>query len=319
MGQKRELKMSFRLGLFVTSLEKDYNRTPASYWIRILQMMDYYREAGAEVSLNKYFKKYDAVIVFRKAKRKYYYIMRFLSFFSKSVYFDTCINIFSVHEEIDQERLKYAKLIAKSVNGIICASSRIAEHARPYAKSVYVMEDPVDLNHFRLIKEKVNFDSPVFGWSGVGLKSVYLNRFASEISSRILLISEPGIKQAELKFEYKYIQWNYEGFPRDILNIDIALLPRDYNDPYNDSHSSFKALVFAIHGIPIIANKVPSYVDLSGYYEGIVFLEDHENDLQKCINELKTRNLDPSGSRNYYSCMNQATGLIAYLKKGIGK
>lgn len=311
--------MSIRIGLFVTSLEKDYNKTPASYWIRILQMMEYYRKAGAEVSLNKYFKRYDAVIVFRKSKRKYYYILKFLSLFSKTVYFDTCINIFDIHEEISHERLKYAKLIAKSANGIICASARIAEYAKPHARSVYVMEDPVDLNHFRFIKENVNFESPVFGWSGVGLKSVYLNRFASEISSRIILISEQGIKKVQLNFEYEYIQWNYESFPKDILNIDIALLPRDYNDPYNDSHSSFKALVFAIHGIPIIANKIPSYVDLSEYYEGIVFLEDFDNNLRKCIDELKTRNLDFSRVRKQYSCTNQASGLLAYLAKGIDK
>lgn len=311
--------MRLRIGLFVTSLEKDYNRTPASYWIRILQMMEYYRKAGAEVSLNKYFKRYDAVIVFRKAKRKYYYMVKFLSIFSKTVYFDTCINIFSVHEEISPERLRYAKSIAKSANGIICASARIAEYARPYARSVYVMEDPVDINHFRFIKEHVNFESPVFGWSGVGLKSVYLNRFASEISSRILLISEPGIQKVKLNFKYNYIQWNYEGFPRDILNIDIALLPRDYKDSYNDSHSSFKALIFAIHGIPVIANKVPSYLDLSDYYQGIVFLEDYENDLRKCIDELKTRNLDPTRVRAHYSCMNQASGLLTYLAMGIDK
>ena len=309
--------MSLKIGLFVTSLEKDYNKTPASYWIRILQMMEYYRETGARVYLNNYFHSYDVAIIFRKAKRKYYYILRYLKIISNKVYFDTCINIFDLHEEIGPDRLKYAKKIAKVADGIICASHKIAEYARPYSQSVYVMEDPVDLRHFSGIKTNVNYDSPVFGWSGVGLKSVFLNRFAKEISGRMILISEPGINKVQLDFDYKYIPWNYQTFPSDILKCDIALLPRDYNDPYNDSHSSFKALIFAVHGIPVIASKVPSYVEMAKYYEGIVFLEDYNFDLHACMNALRGLNLDVSRVREHYSCASQAEGLIEYFKAGL--
>lgn len=304
----------FKLGLFVTSLNKDYNNTAASYWIRILQMIEYYRQQGVEVHLNNYFKRYDAAIVFRKSKPKYYRIIRYLKFWSKSVYFDTCINIFSTHEEISYERLKYAHKIAKVTNGLICASHRIAEHAKPYANSIYVMEDPINLKHFSEQKVGVNFDNPVFGWSGVGAKSVFLNKYSNDISGRIIVISEPQIEKVSLNFRFEYVRWNYHSFPNELLRCDIALLPRDYNDPYNDSHSSFKALVFAALGIPIIASKVPSYVELLKFYDGIVFLEDFNDSIQNCIAELRTRNIDPTRVRNHYSCENQAEGLVGYLK-----
>lgn len=144
----RSKQKKFRLGLFVTSLERDYNKTATSYWIRILQMMEFYQQLGVEVHLNSYFRRYDAAIVFRKSKPKYYCIIRYLKFWSKSVYFDTCINIFSTHEEISDERLRYAHKIAKATNGLICASHRIAEYAKPHSNSVYVMEDPINLKHF---------------------------------------------------------------------------------------------------------------------------------------------------------------------------
>jgi hypothetical protein len=305
------------IGLFVTSLDKDYNKSPASYWIRILQMMDYYKKQGAEVHLNNYFLKYDVCIVFRKPKAKYYYIMRYLKLISKTVYFDTCINIFHQHEELDSNRLKYAHKIGMIADGLICASHQIAEYARPHVKSVHVMEDPLDVSHFNLIKQDINFAEPVFGWAGVGPKSLYLNKFADRISGNIIIISDPKIKNTVLHFNYTHIPWNFKNFPADLLRCDIALLPRNYDDPYNDSHSSFKALVFASMGIPVIANAIPSYRELAKYYDGIVFLEDHDNSIEICIKELKGRNLNTDRLKKYYSCENQAANLLRFFNTKI--
>ncbi len=276
-------------------------------------MMEYYEQLGAKVYLNNYFRKYDVAIVFRKSKPKYLKIIKYLKLLSKRVYFDTCINIFSLHEEIGPERLATAYKIAKTAHGIICASHRIAEHAKPHAHNVYVMEDPINLRHFNHIKENINFDSPVFGWSGVGAKSVFLNRYANHISGRIILISEPQIEKVTLNFQFEYVRWNYEAFPDELLRCDVALLPRDYNDPYNDSHSSFKALVFAVLGIPIIASKVPSYVKLASYYDGIVFLEDFNDSIDDCLAELRTRELKPNRVRAHYSCEHQGKLLLDYF------
>ena len=53
----------FKLGLFITTKETDYNKVQASFWNRIFQMIDYYRDLGVDVTLNNYFKRYDAVIM----------------------------------------------------------------------------------------------------------------------------------------------------------------------------------------------------------------------------------------------------------------
>ena len=204
----------FKLGLFVTDTERDFNKARASFWIRIFQMIDYYELLGADVSVNNYFRKYDAVIVFRKVKTKYYRILKFLKLTSKTVYFDTCINIFDLHEEINEEKLKIAHKIGETADGIICASHQIADYARPHCKNVFVMEDPVNTEHFTYIKHDINFDTPVFGWSGVGVKSVFLNPFADLISDRITIVSDVAVKDVDLKFKYEFYQWRYETFPQ---------------------------------------------------------------------------------------------------------
>jgi hypothetical protein len=304
----------FKIGLFFTNIETDYNKAAASTWIRIMQMVEFYEALGIEVSINNYFKRYDAAIIYRKSKKKYYWMLRFAKIISKKVYFDTCINIFELNSEINTTRLKYAHKIAKYADGFICASKQIARLATPHCKSTFPFEDPINLNHFKHVKTSINFENPIFGWSGVSDKAYFLNKYADKINKLIILITQEKILKEGLDFEYNFINWNYYSFPNDLLKCDIALLPRVYNDNYNSGHSSFKALVFAVSGIPIIANKIPSYVDMAKFYNGIVFLEDYDDSIDLCIKELKNRKLDTTSVRQYYSCQNQAGLLINYLK-----
>ncbi len=304
-----------KLGIFFTNIEQNYNKAAASTWIRIMQMIEYYEKIGIEVSVNNYFKRYDVAIVYRKTKRKYYWMLRFVKLISKKVYFDTCIHLFEKNSEIDNKRLKYAFKIAKHADGLICASKKIAELSAPHCKTCLVAEDSINLKHFNKIKKKIDFDNPTFGWSGVAAKAHFLNKYKEEIDGKINLITQEEIVDEKLDFNYNFHKWTYESFTKDILKCDIAFLPRTYNDNYNSGHSSFKALVFAVSGIPIIASKLPSYLDLSKYYDGIVFLEDCNNSVQKCIEKLKTKNLDTTKVRDYYSCNNQANILKDFFQK----
>ncbi len=303
-----------KLGLFFPKRTTDFNKAAASHWIRVLQMEKYYKQIGIEVSINKPFKRYDVSVFFRKPKPKYYWFMRYLKITSKKLFFDTCINIFDTHEEIDAKRLSIAHKIAGISDGIICASDKIAEKANEHAKSVFVMDDPVDFADFCTLKEHVNLDNPVFGWSGVPHKAVYLNTYASDIDGKIILITKDYIKDQKLKFNYKYIPWKYEDFPTDLLKCDVGFLPRTLDDEYNAGHSSHKALVFASLGIPIIANKVPSYVKLASFYESIVFLEDNDNNVQQCLAQLKSKSRNIQRLKDYYACENQAKRMKAYFE-----
>ena len=108
-------KNKLKVGLFFTNTNRDYNKSAASTWIRIWQMIDPLKVLGVDVSFNKFFKNYDVAIVYRKSKPKYFYILKYLKLISKTVYFDTCINLFERSHEISEERLNYAYKIGKDL------------------------------------------------------------------------------------------------------------------------------------------------------------------------------------------------------------
>lgn len=303
-----------KLGLFVPTFHKDYNKVSASIWIRVLQMVRYYRTLGIQVHINNPFYKYDAAIYYRSPTGRSYHIIKYLKQTSKKVYFDTCVNYFALHPHTGQVQVDYMKKIARMVDGVICSTANICEYASGYSKDVFIMDDPIDLTHFQYVKNTYNFDMPLFGWSGISVKIPVLNEYAKDIDNRILLITDKAVFNQSLDFRYKYIQWRHETFPFVISQVDIALLNRHYDNIYDKGNSSFKALVFAAQSVPIIASRLPSYEKLAGYYDGIVFLEDYQGRLNQAIIALKARNFDAEKVRKYYSCENQASRLLSYLK-----
>lgn len=304
-----------KIGIFYSGIKENFNENQASTWIRILQMIPEYEKLGCKVDINNYINTYDVCILFKRPKKKYFFIIQYLKLISKKTFLDTCIDIFDTNKEINNKKLKYAIKIAKSVDGIICASDKIAEFSKNYTPETYVLDDPINLNHFKYTKKEINYENPTFGWSGTSSKSVILNKYSKHINKKIHLICESNVFERNLNFHFTHKEWEYENFPVELLKCDIAFLPRDISEKYNQGHSSFKALVYAIQGIPIIANKIPSYEKLNKYYDSIVFLEDYEDNLDKCINELKNRSRDTRELQSFYSCPNQAKKHISFLKE----
>lgn len=303
-----------RIGLFLPTYSRNYDAVSASIWIRALQMKDYYEKHGIKVHINNPFLKYDYAIYYRLANRKALYTVKWLKKISRKIFFDTCVNYYEKHNHCTTAMVSFAKRISRLCDGIICSTEPIAKQASRYNKNVFVMDDSINILHFKYQKTQINFDNPVFGWSGICSKSSELSSYKEIINGRIILLMDKELSISELGFTYKFMKWRYESFPHDLLSIDVAFLPRGYNDPYNVGHSSFKALVFAIQSIPIVANKLPSYQKLAEFYDGIVFLEDFKNNVFACIDELRGRCRDASKAKVYYGCANQAKRLINFLE-----
>lgn len=297
-----------KLGLFVPTLYKDYNKVSASIWIRVYQMVKHYESFGIKVYINNPFIKYDVSIFYRWSNNLSLQFIKYLKFISDKVYWDTCVNYYEIHTHTNEKQVDIAKQISELVDGVITSTEEIANRAKKYNDNIFVMDDPIDFEHFKYHKSSVNFKNPIFGWSGVSHKALFINKYKDEIN-KIIIISNA---RPSLQIKYDFFQWRHESFPYLLSKIDIGFLPREFeNDPYNIGHSSFKALVFASHGIPVIANKLPSYEKLANYYSGIVFLED--KDFYSNIEELKTRNLDIEKLKEYYSCENQALRLLKFI------
>ncbi|MFT5726952.1 MAG: hypothetical protein ACI8PB_001084 [Desulforhopalus sp.] len=261
-------------------------------------MKEIYQKLGVEVYINQPFRRYDAVIYFRGMQNRDYLNIRLLRLICRKIYWDTVVDYFDVHEACDEKQVKSSRRIARFVDGVICSTSIIAESARTYNSNVIVMNDPIDVGHFSIFKKSINWKQPTFIWSGVAHKSEYLDCFADLLSEKTTLIME---KELPRKFKYRFLKWTYEKFPNDVVKGDIAFLPRLVNTPYNKGHSCFKALPFAVAGIPILANRLPSYVEMSKHYDAICFLEDY-TDVSQALLELEKRSRDTQKVRDIYSC-----------------
>ena len=305
-----------KIGIFVPTLKKDYNKASSAIWIRAYEMAKYFRIFGIDVSINNIFKTYDISIFYRGMDKKSVYFINFLKKISKKVYWDTCVNYYVIHEASSLEQVENAITISKCVDGVLCTTSRIEAFAKKYNSQIFVYPDPISLEHYRYKKIKINFENPIFIWSGISNKAVFLNQYLKLLDDNIIIISD---SKPKVLFKYDFYSWRYESFPLLINLGDIAFLPRLLDtSEYNMGHSSYKALVFAIQGIPIIANKIPAYMELAEYYDAIVFLEDFLT-VEEALEELKSRDRSVDLVREEYSYEKWSIKLLNFLKKEFEK
>lgn len=287
-----------RLGVFVPTPYRGYDRVQSATWIRALQMLEPMREQGWSVSVNNPFRRYDVAIYHRGMQTRSLYFMRFLRTIADKVYWDTCVDYFDEHEASNALQVQCARAIAKIADGVCVPTDGIARSAERFNRNIFVMPDPVDLSHFHGRKKQPNLNSPIIGWSGVAKKAGFLKPYADFLDGRSLIISE---SPPDLPFKYEFRRWRYNSFPDDLLSCDLAFLPRTLESSYTANNSSFKALVFAILGIPIVASSLPSYLKLAQDFEAIAFLEDWGDSPERAVDFLRQKSADPQEVRKFYN------------------
>lgn len=299
-----------RLGIFVPTPYRDYDRVQSAIWIRALQMLQPMRAAGWDVSLNNPFQLYDVAIYHRGMQRRSVGFVRFLKHIARRVYWDTCVDYFDEHEASSALQVACARKIAGLVDGVCVPTRGIAQSAARFSDNVFVMPDPVDLSHFSGRKTLFDLDSPLVGWSGVAKKAAFLAPYAEFLDGRTLIISE---SPPELPFRYEFVHWTHAAFPTDLLKCDVAFLPRTLDSSYTLNNSSFKALVFAVLGIPIIASSLPSYREMSETFKAVAFLEDFGDSPWRALASLKQMSADPAHVRQAYDPYLWATRLSEWI------
>lgn len=286
-----------RLGIFVPTPHRSFDRVQSAIWIRALQMVEPLRASGCDVSVNNPFRRYDVAIYHRGMQRRSLWFVRFLRGIASRVYWDTCVDYFDRHEGSSALQVECARQIASLADGVCVPTAGIAQSAARYSDNVFVMPDPVDLNHFSSIKTHANLDSPLIGWSGVARKADFLAPYAEFLDGRTVIISETP---PALPFKYDFVRWRYESFPGDLLKCDLAFLPRTLESSYTANNSSFKALVFAVLGIPIVASSLPSYRVMAEDFDAVAFLEDFDGFPERAKDSLKLSSRDPARVRQSY-------------------
>lgn len=302
-----------RLGIFIPTPFRNYDRVQSAIWIRALQLVDCFRADGIDVSVNNPFRTYDVAIYHRGMLRNSLRFMRFLRRIAPRVYWDTCVDYFESHEATTAEQVECSRAIAALVDGVCVPTEGIAQSARRHSRNVFVMPDPVDLDHFAGYKEGVDYARPTFGWSGVACKAGFLSRYAGFLDGRTVIVSE---QPPLLPFRYRFVPWTYASFPSALLSCDIAFLPRTLDSTYTANNSSFKALVYAVMGVPIIASRLPSYELMTKDFPAMAFIEDFGDDPQAAVDALAGGDRDPSRVRQAYDKKLWARCLVGWLRGG---
>ena len=299
-----------RLGIFIPTPFRSYDRVQSAIWIRALQLIPCLKARGVDVSVNNPFRRYDVAIYHRGMLHNSLRFIKFLRLISKRVYWDTCVDYFVTHGASSPRQVHASRGIASIVDGICVPTEGIANSGRQFCDNIFVMPDTLDLDHFREYKKNVNFDAPIFSWSGVSVKASFLGRYSEFLDDRMVIISE---KPPRLPFRYRFVPWMYETFPSALIEADVAFLPRTLDSSYNINNSSFKALVYAVSGLPVISNRLPSYELLAKDYSGMSFLEDFDESPQAALEALRFKTFDCTKVRKAYDRSLWAERLINWV------
>lgn len=189
---------------------------------------------------------------------------------------DLCVNPFDVTGVVrngygmTRETSVDTLAAIKQSDGVLCASSLIANRATQFSSLVAHLPDSVDTKHYRFRKSMADVDAKPLRavWAGVQSKAHHLQEIMSELDRQNISLEIISDKLPALSNSFHFTKWSYKSSPRSLLKGDIAISPRQVTNPYDLGHSHFKIAVFMAQGIPAIASPLPSYEELIGQTKG---------------------------------------------------
>ncbi|MCK4785464.1 MAG: glycosyltransferase, partial [Desulfobacteraceae bacterium] len=287
-----------RVAWFIPVNHRNYNRMPASIWIRCLQLLPYLEEQGIKCQVNAYDKRADIAVFVRWQDERALRILQRQRNMGAKIIFDLCVNYFDVagwfeggYGSLSEHRTQ-ALVMAQASEVVTCASSFIAERAVAHGFEAQYLPDSIDFRHFRLTKSPADFEKSTITtiWSGNSVKareSLEIIPVLKKLKLPFILITD---KPVEALPYAKYVPWTYETFPRAILEGDICVVPRRTDNPYDQGHSIYKVGVFMAQGVPALASPLPSYRELLGEGRGGAICEtpnDWQGKLEMLISERR--------------------------------
>lgn len=318
-------KSKSRVSWIIPSSSRNPDRQLASVWIRSLQMIPYLENSGFACSLNKTFPRPEVAIFLRRYSSEDVRCASKLKNKGTKIILDVVANYFEVYPQhpagyggcSKEQHYNFMKLV-EIVDEVWCVSPFLKSIAERVHSNVVFISDSIDKKHFFLKKQ---FPSERqwtlrLGWSGVSVKSAPLNIFKPLIDAGLVSLCVISDERPALAFPYEFRKWRYASFPRDIIDCDLCVAPRDVNDNYERGHSIFKIGAFMIEGVPALAGPVPSYELLLGDGEGghiCKTVDEWFENIEKCLNErsiLKEWSLKAIEHANNFST-NVVAGQVA--------
>lgn len=297
--------MPLTVNWFIPVTHRDYNRMPASVWIRCLQLVPYLEERGVRCTVKDPDAEADICVFVRWQDEHAYELARRQKRKGRRVVFDLCVNYFDETGLFEggygttAERVEECLRMVEIADVVTCASTYIARRARDFHPWAVYLPDSIDPEHFRLVKPEQDFKRPKVRaiWSGIASKARELEPILPLLRCRRIPLTIVSNEKPSLSlrrgflrwpYGYRFIRWRYETFPRSTLEGELCVVHRPVDNPYNLGHSLFKIGVFLAQGVPALVSPVPSYAELLDSGQGghlCRTLEDWEDALDRILND----------------------------------
>lgn len=158
--------------------------------------------------------------------------------------------------------------LAKTVDGVICGNSFLAEEYSKWNSNISIIPTAVDTNRFKPISNRFSNEEIIIGWSGSssGLKYVYnienslayiLNKY-KQVKLRIVSDAPPIFNKIS---EYEFIKWTPSNEVSTIQTMDIGIMPLE-DSIFERGKCSYKMLLYMSCAIPVVVSEVGMNKDI---------------------------------------------------------
>ncbi len=273
----------------------EYHRIRASAWIRCYQFKKLLKWYGVDIVIDPTnYNNLDLAIIMNRPTVKSVEIAKQLKQKNINFIFDMVTNTLDESKanniEITTEDIDMTKEIISLSSAISSVSPWLADKVATIHKHSYCIPDAVPYEWYKKPTQKDRIKKPTLIYAGMATKTegmVGWWEIAKDMGCELITLTE---KPCESLIGAKFIKWNYHTFLANCQTADIALCPRINLDlPYNKAHSSFKVDCFLAQSIPVIASRVPSYLQRLNDND-CGFLVDSDDEFKTAISSYLSNN-----------------------------
>jgi hypothetical protein len=267
---------------------KHHDPRVASVRFRCLTPLGHLRREGfpVEVFKRKRLETYDAVIFSKLYEHDDQEMAYALRGRGARVLLDLCDNHFYNPKNLPiyAAAARDLRIMAELANRIICCSPALAEVIREELSPSLpplVVGDAVEAFDARVRKRPSGNNPFRILWYGLhgspnapsGMEDVrrinpQLRRVAGATSAELVVVSNNQEVFARLREDLpiaaRYRAWSTDAFAEELSRADVVVIPVSSN-PYTRCKSNNRLATALWHGVPVIADSIPAYQELSNY------------------------------------------------------
>lgn len=268
---------------FLPVRRRNWDRMPASCWIRCLQLLPYLERLGVRSVVNDHRTRADVAVFVRRQDAGTRELAVAARARGTRIVFDVCVNYFDNTGwmqggyGVTARHVAECRAMVEVADAVTAASAFIAGRAREVHPLVEYLPDSVDRAHFRHTRDPSPGWPLTAIWCGYSVKAVEAAPVFCRLDKRGIGIVIVSDARPSLPVPFTFVRWRHATAPVELLRGDFAVAPRDLDHAYNRGHSFFRIGVFLAQGVPVLAGPVPSYAEvLTPDVDGLVCATDAE-------------------------------------------